>query len=135
MKKVASFALFMALAFVLATAPAYAAPNPDTAELETLLNQPEGVATEATDVPMLALTAPEAANRQPPLCPTAVPCTSTTGICAIGLNCTTVNLGPCCIPASGPPGICCINGTIRVRTCPCAGVGCPSQQVTVRYCV
>jgi hypothetical protein len=72
---------------------------------------------------------PDPVQAQAPPCPTSVACRSPIGLCAISINCTTTILGPCCM-TSGGPTLCCINGTIKVKSCPCAGAGCPPAQIT-----
>lgn len=56
-------------------------------------------------------------------CPTTFMCTSITN-CGITGTCTVTDIGPCCTTSSGL-GLCCITGTIKVRTCPCGCTGNP----------
>jgi hypothetical protein len=114
--------LLLALAVLALALPLSAAEPLSLADQEFL---------EALKDPDLNIGTPEVLPAQPPLCPTAVACTSPTGPCAIAINCTTTNIGQCCITASGL-GRCCPPGrNILVTSCPCAGAGCPPAQVNV----
>lgn len=59
---------------------------------------------------------------QPPTCPVRFSCSSINN-CGIGL-CAVADIGPCCSPSTGLQ-LCCISGTIKVRTCPCVCTGGP----------
>lgn len=122
-------------ALATASAPALAAPDP----LDPLafLADPAEAASENVSPGLveLNLDTPQPSTAQTPNCPVAVACVSSTGgLCGIGLNCVTVNLGPCCIVSPGL-GKCCLSGNILVTSCPCVGVGCPSRRITVQWCV
>jgi len=116
--------LLLALAAVLLVLPLYAAepgnPEPvnigDQDFLASLSNPDLGV--------------PDVLPAQVPPCPTNVACTSPIGPCAISLTCTVTNLGPCCMTSSGLQRCCLHPNNILVTSCPCAGAGCPSAQIT-----
>lgn len=65
----------------------------------------------------------EAVETAAPLCPQRFSCSSITN-CGIGQLCSLSDIGPCCTTSSGL-GICCIQGTIKVRRCPCVCTGNP----------
>jgi hypothetical protein len=58
---------------------------------------------------------------QVPACPVRFDCDSI-GNCAAGPLCSLTDIGACCQTAGGPV-LCCINGTIKVRQCPCQCTG------------
>ena len=131
--------LLFTMLVVALTAPLAAAELP----LTDASNQPAVAATDTApglDVGALSpeevmallqvtgLGVPEPVTAAPPPCPVNVVCTSPTGVCAIALNCTFTNLGPCC--TSGGLHRCCLNGDIIVKTCACHGPGCPAAQVS-----
>jgi hypothetical protein len=62
-------------------------------------------------------------NVQVPVCPVTFHCNSITN-CGIGPLCALGNLGQCC-NAGGGLTLCCISGTIKVKTCPCRCTGNP----------
>ena len=73
---------------------------------------------------------PKPVTATPPPCPVSVACVSSTGgVCAVSLNCTFTNLGPCCSDGSGEH-LCCLKGDIVVKTCRCLGSGCPMKEVS-----
>jgi hypothetical protein len=57
-----------------------------------------------------------------PVCPTRFSCSSIFN-CGIGSLCAVADIGPCCT-RSGLT-LCCIQGSIKVRTCPCKCTGNP----------
>lgn len=114
--------LLLALAVLALALPLSAAESLSLADQEFL---------ESLSDPNVDIGTPEALPAQPPPCPTAVACTSPIGPCAIAINCTTTNIGPCCTTSSGLHR-CCITGNILVKSCPCAGAGCPPAQVTFK---
>jgi hypothetical protein len=60
---------------------------------------------------------------QIPPCPTTFSCTSIPN-CGAGTPCTVSIIGQCCKPAGAPP-ICCANGPIKEKRCPCVCTGSP----------
>ena len=58
-----------------------------------------------------------------PVCPTRFSCTSIVN-CGVGSLCAIADIGPCCTTGSGL-ALCCIQGTIKVRSCPCKCTGNP----------
>jgi hypothetical protein len=60
-------------------------------------------------------------------CPTSFSCSSITN-CGITGLCSGTDIGPCCTVSSGL-GVCCIQGTIKVRKCPCGCTGNPCNIV------
>lgn len=60
---------------------------------------------------------------QVPACPVKFDCSSIFN-CGIGPVCSITDIGACC-QTSGGPIICCINGTFKVRKCPCVCTGNP----------
>lgn len=113
--------LLLALAVLALALPLSAAEPLSLADQEFL---------ESLKDPDLGIGTPEALPAQAPPCPVAVACTSPIGPCAIGIPCPVTILGPCCITPSGL-GRCCPPGrNIHVKTCPCAGAGCPAAQIT-----
>lgn len=62
-------------------------------------------------------------NVQAPACPVTFHCNSI-GNCGIGPLCAIGNIGPCC-SAGGGLNLCCINGNIWVKKCPCRCTGNP----------
>jgi hypothetical protein len=63
---------------------------------------------------------------QVPPCPTTFLCSSLTN-CGAGA-CSVTPIGQCCMPPTGPPAFCCING-IKKITCPCVCTGNPCLAV------
>jgi hypothetical protein len=59
---------------------------------------------------------------QVPACPVKFDCSSIFN-CGIGV-CAIADIGACC-QTTGGPILCCISGTIKVRTCPCVCTGNP----------
>ncbi len=112
--------LLLALAVLALALPLWAAEPINLADQEFL---------EVLKDPDLAIGTPDVLPAQPPPCPVAVACTSPVGPCAIGIPCTTTNLGPCC-SAGGGLARCCLNGNILVTKCSCHGVGCPNAKIT-----
>ena len=60
---------------------------------------------------------------QVPACPVKFDCGSIFN-CGIGPLCSLTDIGACC-QTSGGPILCCTNGTIKVRQCPCQCTGNP----------
>lgn len=58
-----------------------------------------------------------------PKCPVRFSCSSIVN-CGIGGLCVAADIGPCCLASSGL-GVCCLDGTIKVRSCPCVCTGNP----------
>lgn len=58
---------------------------------------------------------------QVPACPVKFDCDSLAG-CDVGPICAVSDIGQCC-QTSGGPILCCIDGTIKVRRCPCECTG------------
>lgn len=52
-----------------------------------------------------------------PVCPTKFSCSSIVN-CAAGSVCSLTDIGPCCTYGGGL-SLCCLQGTIKVRRCPC----------------
>lgn len=122
---VLAFALVVPLAA--ADAPPVTAPSAGAAPAVNVANLSREEFLAVIGNTMVGI--PDPSPAQAPPCPTSVACRSPLGLCALSTNCTVTNLGPCCIASPGQ-GICCINGTIKVKSCPCAGAGCPSAQIT-----
>lgn len=121
--------LFLVLAFALVAPLAAVESAPSAGSLPALdvtnLSQEEFLAVIGNT--MVGI--PDPTPAQAPPCPTSVACRSPLGLCALSLTCTVTDLGQCCIASPGL-GMCCINGTIKVKSCPCAGAGCPPAQIT-----
>jgi len=62
-----------------------------------------------------------------PMCPVRFSCSSIVN-CGIGSLCSAADIGPCCTTSTGL-GICCTNGTIKVKSCPCRCTGNPCNIV------
>jgi len=58
-----------------------------------------------------------------PMCPVKFSCSSIVN-CGAGSLCVAADIGPCCVTSSGLTA-CCIQGTIKVRSCPCVCTGNP----------
>jgi hypothetical protein len=80
---------------------------------------PEQIAAAALQAGLQA--APTAV--QVPACPVKFDCGSIFN-CGIGPLCSLTDIGACC-QTSGGPILCCTNGTIKVRQCPCQCTGNP----------
>ena len=52
-----------------------------------------------------------------PMCPTRFSCSSIS-LCEASSQCTLTDIGPCCSPGGGL-SLCCLQGSIKVRRCPC----------------
>jgi hypothetical protein len=60
-----------------------------------------------------------------PLCPTRFSCSSLVN-CGIAGYCSLSDIGPCCTVSTGLR-LCCIQGSIKVRTCPCGCTAYPCE--------
>jgi len=80
-------------------------------------------ARAALDKAGFALSTAPAIDMAVPMCPQKFSCSSIVN-CGIGSLCAAADIGPCCTTGGGL-SLCCIQGSIKVRRCPCRCTGNP----------